>query len=174
MQAVAGNGTQAADAQTGAGERLTINHAAGQAQSLTHNADLILEQKLHRLYQLHGHVVGQTAHVVVGLDRLAGLLCLDGFQYVRVDCTLCQERNTVQLGGLLVEDLDELGTDDLALALGIGNTCQQIQEPVSSIYIDQVRIQTFPENLNHVFTFTLTHQAVVDMNAHKLFADGLD
>src|SRR5699024_3133236 len=46
LQPVTGNGSQAADAQAGAGEGLTINHGCRQPQSHTAGTDLILEEHL--------------------------------------------------------------------------------------------------------------------------------
>ena len=70
LQAVAGDGAEAAHAQAGAGERLTVDHAVRQAQGLAAGADFVLEQHLQRLDQLKLQVLGQAADVVVDLTAL--------------------------------------------------------------------------------------------------------
>ena len=52
LQPVPGDGAQAADAQTGAGEGLPVNHTVGQTQRLAAGADLVLKKHLQRLHQL--------------------------------------------------------------------------------------------------------------------------
>ena len=174
LQTVTGDGTQAADAQTGAGEGLTVDHCMGQAQSLADHADLVLEQQLDGFDQLEVQVLGQTAHVVVGLDGLLALGGLLGLQNVGVDGTLGQEGNALELAGLLGEDGDELLADDLALALGIGNAGQQAQEVVGGVHIDQVGIQAVLEHGDDALGLVLAHETVVDVDTDELLADGLD
>ena len=54
--------------QAGAGEGLAIDHFGGQTQGQPHVTHFVLEQVPQRLHQFEGHVLGQTADVVVGLD----------------------------------------------------------------------------------------------------------
>ena len=61
----------------------------GKTKCLTHNSYLILEEKLYWLAKLKLKVIGKTAHVVVGLNRLFALCLLDAFQNVGVDGALC-------------------------------------------------------------------------------------
>ena len=68
FEAVPGNGTDAADAQAGAGEGLTVYHAVRQAKCLTDDADLILIKKLDGLDQLELQIIRQAADIVMGLD----------------------------------------------------------------------------------------------------------
>ena len=117
LQTVTGDGTQAADTQTGAGEGLTVDHGMGQTQSLADHTDFVLEQQLDGLNQLKLQILGQTANIMVGLNSLLAFCSLDGLQNVGVDGTLSQEGNALQLAGLVGEDGDELLADDLALAL---------------------------------------------------------
>ena len=174
VQSVSGNGTQAADTQTRAGERLTVNHVVRQAQSLTYHADFILKQQLNRLNQFHGHLVGQTTDIMMGLDGLSAFSRLNALKNVRINGTLSQERDTIQLGSFFIKHLDELSTDDLALALGVSNTCQQIQEPIGGIYIDQVGVQLLAEDFDDLLALALTHKAVVHMDTNQLLAHCLD
>ena len=174
LQTVAGDGTQAADTQAGAGEGLTVDHGMGQAQSLADYTDLVLEQQLDGLHQLKLQILGQTTHIVVGLDSLLALSGLLGLQNVGVDGALCQEGHIVQLTSLVSKDGDELLADDLALAFGVGDTGQQAQEMIGGIDVNQVGIQAVPEHLDDTLGLVLTHEAVVDVDADELLADGLD
>ena len=174
LQTVTGDGTQAADTQAGAGEGLTVDHGVGQAQSLADHTDLVLEQQLDGLHQLEVQILGQTAHVVVGLDGLLALGGLLGLQNVGVDGTLGQEGDALQLPGLVGEDGDELLADDLTLALGVGHAGQQAQEMVGGIDIDQIGVQAVLKHLDDTLGLVLAHEAMVDVDADELLADGLD
>ena len=122
LQTVTGDGTDAADAQTGAGEGLTVDHVVGQTQRLAYHADLVLVEQLHRLHQLKLQILGQAAYVVVGLDAV-------GFQNVGVNGALSQEGDALQLLSFLSENVDELLADDLALLLWVGNACLLYTSP---------------------------------------------
>ena len=80
-----------------------------------------LTRMSHGLQQLQAQFGAQAANVVVALDR-HGLLRLGAtaFDHVGVDGPLGQPLGTAragvgELGGFLLEDSDELSTDDLAL-----------------------------------------------------------
>jgi len=174
VQAVAGDGTEATDTETGAGERLTVNHSMRQAECLTDDTDFVLEQQLDRLDELHSHFFGQTADVVVGLDCLFAFSLFDAFEDIGINGALCKEADAVEFGGFFVENLDEFGTDDLSLLFGIGDTCKQVKEAVGGIDVNKVCIQTVLENFDYVFAFAFAHETVVDVHADELFADGFD
>ena len=96
LKTVAGNGTKAADAQAGTGERLTLDHVLGQTELAAHDADLVLVQQLDGLAKLKLQVLGQATHVVVGLHAILGL------QDVGIDGALGEEADLVaNLAGLL-------------------------------------------------------------------------
>ena len=84
LEPVARDRADAADAETGAGERLTIHHLIRQAERLADDADLVLEEDAHGLdeFKAGGDILRQAAGVVVRLD--AGLALED----VRPDGTL--------------------------------------------------------------------------------------
>ena len=104
---------------------MAVHHLARQAELDADAPHLVLEQLAQRLDQLQLHVLGQAADVVVALDdmRLAGLAA-GGFDHVRIDRALREEVDVLELGGLLVEHLDEQPADDLALGLGVGDALE--------------------------------------------------
>ena len=133
LKTVAGDCAQAANAKSGAGEWLAVNHGVGQTKSLAYYTDLILKEQLERFNKLELEILGQSAYVVVRLNSLFALGSLDGLQNVGVDSSLCQEADAFQLACFFSKYSDKLGADYLALALGIGNTCQQTKEMIGSI-----------------------------------------
>ena len=121
------------DREAGAGERLAQDHRLGQAQLEADLADLVLEQVAQRLDQLEPQVGRQPADVVVGLDLLGGLGLRGGrLDDVRVERALGQEVDPPELGGLLLEDPDELVADDLALLLRVLDAGQAGQEALAA------------------------------------------
>ena len=76
FETVARDGAGAADAEAGAGERLTEHHAVGQAELLADNAHFVLEEDLHRLDELELHILRETARIVVRLENLEVLQLL--------------------------------------------------------------------------------------------------
>ena len=106
---------------------------------------LVLEQEPERFDELHLHVLGQPADVVVGLD-VGGPGAAAGLDHVGVERALHQEADLVavldrlaehlDLGGL--EGADELPADDLALLLRVGDVVQCGQEPVGGVHGVQV------------------------------------
>ena len=89
----------------------------------------------------------------------------DAFCNIRIDGTLCQESDAVLFAGFFFKDTDELGTDDLALLLGIADAGQLVQEAVDRIHVDQVGFHLVAENFDNLFGLTFAEQAVVDMYA---------
>ena len=167
FQTVTGDGTEAAHAQTGAGEGLAVDHAVGQTQRFAYDTHFILEQQLDRLHQLEGHALGQTANIVVGLDAV-------GLQNVGIDGSLRQKINALQLLRFVVEYLDEFLADDLPLGLGVGDARQLVEKTIDGIHIDEIRVHFVPEDLDDLLRLTLAQKTVVDVDADQLLADGLD
>ena len=112
-------------------------------------------------------VVGQAADVVVRLDGAA-------FQDVGIDGALRQKLDAVLLAGFLFEHADELGADDLALALRLGDARQLIQKAVYRVDVDEVGVHLIAEHRHYLFGLALAQQAVVDVHADEVFADRLD
>ena len=167
LQTVTGDGADTADAQTGAGEGLTVDHVVGQTKRLAYHADLVLVEQLHRLHQLKLQILGQAAYVVVGLDAV-------GFQNVGVNGALSQEGDALQLLSFLSENVDELLADDLALLLRVGNAGQLVQKAIHSVHIDEVGVHLVLEHLDDLLGLALAEQTVVHVNADELLADGFD
>ena len=109
--------------------------------------DFVLEQVVQGLQPLQAQLGKQAADVVVALDRHRLLaLCATAFDHVGVDgpsgqplCAACARLR--ELGGFLPEDGDELGTDDLALGFGVGDTGQLAQEQVAGVDADDLGLQ---------------------------------
>ena len=98
-----------------------------------------------------------------------------GLEDIGVDGALSEERHLVaHLAGLLLEHADELGADDLALGLGLGNAVEQGQEAVGSVNIDEVGVELVAEHVDDLLGLALAHEAVVHVHADELLADGLD
>ena len=64
VESVAGDGTQATHAQTGAGERLTVYHRVREAQRFADNANLVLLEKTDRFDEIELKIFGETAYVM--------------------------------------------------------------------------------------------------------------
>ena len=101
---------------------------------------------------------------------------LDGTRLydVRIDGSLCEETDAFLFTGLFLEHTYKLGTDNLALLLRVGDTCQFVEEPIGGINIHQISIQLIAEDTYHLFGFAFAQQAVIHMNRHQLLANGLD
>ena len=69
---------------------------------------------------------------MVGLDALVAL------DDVGVDRALAEEVDALELGGLFFKDVDELLADDLALALGLRNARELIEEAVGRVHVGEI------------------------------------
>src|ERR1700757_3787449 len=93
---------------------------------------LLLEQRAQRLHQSELQVIGEPAHVVVGLD-VRGAGAAAGLDHVRVQGALDEEFARLAvlagLGGDLpggaLEGADELPADDFPLLLRVGHPGQR-------------------------------------------------
>lgn len=167
LQAIPRDGAKAADAQTGAGKRLTVNHAVGKSKGFAHHSDFILKEKLQRLHQGKPQILRQAAHVVM---RFHGAT----LKNIRVNGALRQKFNALLLAGFLLKNADKLRADDLALLLRFRHAGQLVQKAIHRIDINQIGVHLVFEHPYHLLRLSLAQQAVVDMDAHQLFADGPD
>ena len=85
-----------------------------------------------------------------------------------------EEAYAGELAGLLLEDTDELGAYNLALLLGVGDAGELVEEAVGGVDIGEVRAELVAEDLYHLLALALAHEAVVDVHALELPADGLN
>ena len=120
-QTLARDCAEAAHAEAGTGEGLTVDHGVRKAKGLADYADLVLEQKFQRLYELEFQVLRQSADVVVRLYRAT-------FKNIRIDRSLRQELNALLLAGFLLKNTDKFRADNFTLLLRLGNTRQLIKE----------------------------------------------
>ncbi len=163
------DGTEAADAQAGAGEQPALDHVLRQAELAADNADLVLVQQLDGLAELKLQILGQTAHVVMGLHAVLRL------QDVGIDGALSEEADLIaHLSGLFLKHANELGADDLALGLGLGDVDELVEEAVGRVHVDQVRIHLVLKDVDDLLALALAHKAVVHVHANELLADGPD
>ena len=123
-------------ARPGPGNGWRQTRRSGRPNSAPTALHLVLEQGPQGLDQLELHVVGQAAHVVVRLDR-GGTGAAAGLDHVGVEGPLHQVARQGadfgDLGGLLLEDADELGADRLALGLGLGYAFELLQEALLGV-----------------------------------------
>ena len=105
---------------------------------------------------------------MVGLDGLAR--DVHALDTVGVDRALRQPFDIVNLGGLLVEDLDEVRADDLALLLRICHAGQVGEETRGGVHASDVQAQVVVE-IQHVLEFIQPQQAMVDEDAVQALAN---
>ncbi len=159
-------------ASPGPGKGWRQTRRSGQAEFGADRADLVLEQRSQRLDQRELEVLGQTADVVVGLDRRrAGPAA--GLDHVRVEGPLHEETDVVELVRLLLEHADELGADQLALAFGIADPGELGQEALLGVHGDERHLEVIAEGQDDLLALVLAHQTVVDEHTGQLVADRL-
>ena len=165
LEPVAGDRSETADAQPGAGERLAVDHRVGQTEGLPDHTDLILEEELHRLHELEFQILREASDVVVGLHGAA-------LEDVGVDGPLCEEVDTLLFPGLLLEHADELRSDDLPLLFGLGDALQLREEAVDGVDVHEVGVHLVAEHLHHLLRLPLPEEPVVDVHAHQVLPYG--
>ena len=158
--------------QARAGERLAKDHAFGQSKRQARFARLVLEQILERLHQLHSHVFGQPAHVVMRLDfgghftarRLA-------FDDVRVQRALSEKVRAAQPRRLFLEDRYELRADYLALRFRVGHALERGQKALGFVHVLQPHGHLALEGVADALGFSMSKQPVVHEYAGEPVAD---
>ena len=143
----------------------------GNAHRTTHTAHLVLEQQAQRLDDPEVHLLGKPADVVVRLDRGRRAVDRTRLDHIRIDRTLRQPLDVLDLNGLLVENLHEVAADDLALPLGVRNARQIAQELGRGIHALDVQPHVLI-GLQHLPELVLAQQARVDEDAVEVLADG--
>jgi hypothetical protein len=105
--------------EAGPRKRLPRDQLRGEAELPPHDSHLVLEELAQRLDQLEPHPLGKPPDVVVRLDRRRRPAHGDRLDHVRVERPLREEADVVELGGRLLEHVDEGLSDRLPLLLGI-------------------------------------------------------
>ena len=110
-----------------------------QPQPLPQRADLVLEQVAQRLDEREGQILGQSADVVVELDRGGRAVGrAAAFDHVGIEGPLGEELGPFDPGGLVGETLDEGVADPPPLLLRIDHPGQGRQEPL--LRMDHVQV----------------------------------
>ncbi|VUJ24739.1 Uncharacterised protein [Klebsiella pneumoniae] len=163
---------QHAHAKAGARERVTVEHVVRQAQFQADLTHFVFEQLTQRLNQAHLHLFRQAAHVVVRFDDVrftgGGSGRLDN---VRVDGTLRQPFDVVQLQRFFVEHFHENATDNFTLRFRIAFTRQRVEETLLAFNVNNVQAKVVAEHLHHLLRFVQAQQTVVHEYAGQVFAD---
>ncbi len=79
--------------------------------------------------------------------------------------------HVLELGRLLLEDIDEQVADDLALLLRIGHALEALEEAVLGIHPDDINAHVLGEGRHHLVALVQAQQAVVDEHADQSVAD---
>ena len=95
-------------------------------------------------------------------------------QDIRINRSLRQELDTLQLSRLFLKNADKLRADDFALLLGLLYPLQLIQETVHRVHIHQVGIHLIAEHLHYLLRLSLSEKAVVHVDAYQLLSDRLN
>ena len=110
---------------------------------------------------------------MVALDSV----CFFGFgtgalDDIGINGTLCQPLGVLQFGRLSLEHFDKFGTDDFALAFGVGNAGEFGQELFRRIHMHHMHTEMTPHHFQHRLPLIQAQQAVIDKHASELVADG--
>ena len=162
---------QDTDRKAGPREGMAPDELLGDPERPTDTAHLVLEEQAQRFDDPEVHLFGQPADVVVRLDRRRGAVDRHRLDHVGIDCPLCQPAHVLDPDRLLVEYLDEIAADDLALGLGIAHAGQVTQELVAGLHTLDVQAHVLIR-LEHVLEFVLAQQARIHEDAVEVLADG--
>ena len=152
---------------------MAVDHLARQAECHAQLPHLVLEQLAQRLEQAQAQRLRQATDIVVALDG-GRLLALGAarFDDVGVDGALRQPLGAYTLSSLVLEHLNELAADDLALGLRVGHTSQVAHELLAGVDVDDAGMQLALEHGHHLLGLVQPQQPVVDEDAGELVADG--
>ena len=122
-----------------------------------------------RFTQLQVHLFGQSAHIVVALDDLAGNI--ETLDTVGIDGSLSQPLGAFYLLGLGIEDLDEITAYNLTLLLGVGHAGKVGKELVTGVDAHHVETETLVV-VHHIGELVLAQHAVVYEDTGEVVTDG--
>ena len=142
---------------------------ARRGRQIYQRAPPTFEELAKRLDQLESHVLEQAADVVVRLDRRARALEADALDHVRVERTLEQPLDLslvrlglLELGGLLLEHVNERVPDDLALLLGVLDALEAREEEFGRVDDGQVHAEVLVQHVVHLHRLVQAEHAIVD------------
>ena len=179
---------------------MTTDKLRRDAELAAELADFVLEEfteGLNKLEAVAAHeALGNAANVVVSLDSLGGALERDTFNHVwnllartrswvmnqsrrtRIEGTLEEPLDLsvalgLNLARLILENVDELAADELALLFGVVHALQTSEELLTGVNDRQVDSKLLLENLLDLLALVQSHAAVVDENGVESVANGL-
>ena len=147
---------QDSHAQTGAGERLAPHQLLGNAQHGTHLAHLVLKQVAQRLYQAQElHILRHLYLIMMGFDGIR--IPLAGLNAVRINGALGKVAQLILVTDLVPKHIKELGADDLALLLRVGDALQRLQKALLAVDPHKIHIKQGSKGLFYKIALVLAH-----------------
>ena len=151
---------------------MTPHKRLGQSQLAPQFAHFILEELTQWLDQVHIHAFGQSANIMVALDRDAWPAGeADTFDHIGVERALREEIGAADLFGLGFEQVNKSAADEFALFLRISDTRQPGKEGLLRIDRDQRDVVMVAEQGDDLLGLIQAHQAMIDIDAGELVAD---
>ncbi len=117
------------------------------------------------------HPLRQAADVVVRFDR-SFTAKYHGFNHIGIQRALSEIFHLAELLSLLFENLDKAVADALPFFFRISDALQPLKEIGFRINVNHLQVSALAEETEHALALVGAHQAVVDMNAGELAADG--
>ena len=77
------------------------------------------EWKMILLNGIFAGIIMQVKYIMMGFYWFAAFCCFDGFQNIRIDCSLSQECNIFEFSCFFSKNCDKFFTDNFTLALWI-------------------------------------------------------
>ena len=174
VEPLAGDLADDPDPEARARERVAPDHRLGQAELLPHAPHLVLEERAQRLDELHGHVLGETADVVVRLDLRGDALGAARLDHVRVERALDEEaasRRCVSASS----SKTRMNSSPMMRRFSSGSVdaLEPREEAVGGVDVHERDVEVPLEGLDDLRRLVLPHQPVVDEDAGQLVADRL-
>ena len=118
-------------------------------------------------------MAGQAAHVVVRFDHMSlARFGARGFDHVRINRALRQPLHVLELGRLLVENLDEHASDDLTLGFRVRFAGERGEEALFGVDAYHPHAHVLGERRHHLIAFAEAQQPMIHEYAGQLRSDG--
>ena len=151
---------------------MTIYHLCRKTKLNTKLANFILKQLSKRLKQFQMKRVGQTADIMMRLNRLGFLgLRTVGFNHVRINRALSKPFGARKLRRLFLENFNKQSADNLALGFRIRHTVKRRHEAIGCIDNNKLHAHILTECLSNLLSFMQTQKTVVNKDTSQLFTD---